>query len=98
VSGGKDVEGQSVLVWKRHNGANQRWKIIYTDQVRTQTKGMNKDFGFEVNRPFYIVSRLPMNRVLEQVGTNGYVRIRQYVAGKTQQQWIFDETKTIKSV
>lgn len=59
---------------------------------------MNKDFGFEVNRPFYIVSRLPMNRVLEQVGNNGYVRIRQYIARKTQQQWIFDETKTIKSV
>jgi hypothetical protein len=29
VSGGKDRNGQSVLVWKRHNGANQRWKIDY---------------------------------------------------------------------
>jgi hypothetical protein len=23
VSGGKDVEGQNVIVWKKHNGLNQ---------------------------------------------------------------------------
>jgi hypothetical protein len=25
VSGGKDIEGQPVWVWKRHDGKNQRW-------------------------------------------------------------------------
>jgi hypothetical protein len=29
----KDVEGQQVIVWKRHNGWNQRWRVIYTDQA-----------------------------------------------------------------
>jgi hypothetical protein len=25
VSGGKDVEGQPVIVWAKHGGKNQRW-------------------------------------------------------------------------
>jgi len=85
VTGGKDVEGQAVIVWNKHNGANQRWKIIYTDKAdKPVAKGMNKDFGFEVNRPFYIVSRMPMNRVIEWPGS-GNVLIRQYVANNVKQ-------------
>jgi len=38
------------------------------------TKGLDKDFGFEMNRPFYIQSRLPMGRVLAYPGS-GNVRI-----------------------
>jgi len=33
VSGGKDVEGQACIVWKKHGGANQRWKVVYTDEA-----------------------------------------------------------------
>lgn len=29
VAGGKDQNNQNVLVWKKHNGANQKWKIDY---------------------------------------------------------------------
>jgi len=29
VAGGRDRNGQNVLVWKRHNGLNQKWKIDY---------------------------------------------------------------------
>jgi hypothetical protein len=59
VSGGKDVEGQAVIVYNRHNGANQRWKILYTDKVVTQSSGLDKESGLHINRPFYIQSRLP---------------------------------------
>jgi len=31
VSGGRDKEGQNVIVWKKHNGKNQKWNIIYKD-------------------------------------------------------------------
>jgi hypothetical protein len=31
VSGGKDEEGRSVIVWKKHNGNNQKWTIVYLD-------------------------------------------------------------------
>jgi len=33
-------------------------------------KGVNKDFGFHVNRPFYIISKLPFERVIECHGAN----------------------------
>lgn len=66
VHGGKDEEGRQVIVWKRHNGANQRWKVVYTDKKPdVVSKGLNKDFGFEMNRPFYIMSRMAMNRVIQ---------------------------------
>jgi hypothetical protein len=74
VAGNRDVEGQNVCVWRRHNGANQRWTIVYVDSVTdTLTKGLNKDFGFFINKPFYIVSRLPMKRVVEVVGGRNVV-------------------------
>merc|ERR1712072_215726 len=29
VAGGKDRHNQNVLVWKSHNGINQKWKVEY---------------------------------------------------------------------
>jgi len=71
VSGGKDVEGGKVLAWKRHGGANQRWKVVYVDKAEKEsTTGLNKEFGFICSRPFYLRSRLPMKRVAEAIGAN----------------------------
>jgi hypothetical protein len=64
VQGGRDTEGQNVLVWNKHGKVNQRWRIIYVDSKQDQVKGLNKDFGFFINRPFYIVSKMPMGRVI----------------------------------
>lgn len=102
VSGGRDSEGQNVGVWRRHNKINQRWKIIYTDKAeKEQTKGLDKSgFGFEVNRPFYIRSKMPMARVIEVVGGRNLV-IRNIDPNhkRKEQQWTFDGTSnTIKSV
>jgi hypothetical protein len=36
-------------------------------------KGMNQDFGFFINRPFYIVSMMWMNRVIQVVGDDNLV-------------------------
>jgi len=62
------------------------------------TKGVNKDFGFEINRPFYIVSQLPMNKVVEmQGGTN--VVLKRWRANQRQQQFVFDNvSKTVKNM
>jgi len=65
VKSSKDEEGAPVGIDNRTNGANQRWRVVYTDKSTTQTKGLDKDFGWEINRPFYIISRLPTNRALE---------------------------------
>jgi len=98
VSGGKDAEGQPVIVWNKHTGANQKWKVIYVDKAKpVPTKGYNEDFGFHVNRPFYMVSRLPMSRIAECVGANN-VTLKRWRKNAKGQQWFFDSTtKTLKN-
>lgn len=97
VHGGKDEEGRPVIVWNKHNGANQKWKVLYIDKIdEKEEKGFNKDYGFHINRPFYIVSRMAMQRVVEWRGS-GNVVISSY-GGRDTQQFIFDgTTKTIIS-
>jgi hypothetical protein len=82
VSGNKDVEGQAVIVHKRHGGANQRWKVVYIDKAAPEpTKGLNKEFGFHIRRPFYLVSRLPMHRVAQVHGHNN-ILLNRYVKNR----------------
>jgi hypothetical protein len=74
VTGGKDEEARNVIVWKKHNGANQRWSIVYEeDWKKARTEGVNKDYGFQINEPFFIVSKMPMRRVAEVVGGRNIV-------------------------
>jgi hypothetical protein len=98
VSGSKDVEGQSVGVWGRSGGANQRWRIVYLDKHDGfQTEGVHQDFGFHINRPFYIRSRLPMKRVVEMVGASNIV-LKRYVTGRAAQQFVFHgDSKHVQS-
>lgn len=82
VRSGKDKEGQQVLIWKRHNGLNQRWKVVYLDDKKPEpTTGFDKDSGFHRNRPFYIVSRLPARRVIELTGGRN-LKIKARAAGR----------------
>ena len=60
-------------------------------------EGLNEDFGFYVNRPFYIVSRLPMKRVVQCHGAT-HVRLNRYIVNRKDQQYYFDPvSKTIRS-
>jgi hypothetical protein len=98
VHANRDEEGRKVIVWRRHNGANQRWRVVYTDKAAKEaTSGYSKEWGMYINRPFYLRSRMPMRRVAESVSTD--VRLKRYHSGRTRQQtWRFDVTsKTIKS-
>jgi outer membrane receptor for Fe3+-dicitrate len=70
VSGGKDAEAQKVIMYNKHNGANQRWRIVYVDQFKEQTKGLIEEFGLYANRPFYIRSQLPNKRMAECQGNH----------------------------
>jgi hypothetical protein len=70
---------------KRHNGANQRWKIIYLDEAKPVPKeGFNEDFGFYVNRPFYIVSRMPFKRIVQCHGAT-HVKLNKYIENRKDQ-------------
>ena len=98
VSGGKDEEGSKVIVYGNHGKVNQRWNVVYLDQAeKVQAKGLSGEFGFHINRPFYIRSRLPMKRVAECHGANN-VWLRRWRKNVTAQQFYFDQaSKTIRS-
>lgn len=99
VSGHVAKEGTNVGLHPLNDGIHQRWAIRYLDQTKKEpTSGLNRDFGFWINRPFYIISRLPMKRALEIVGGRNMV-IRSKVFGRRTQQFVFDiKSKTVKSV
>jgi hypothetical protein len=42
ITGGRDKEGNNVITWSRHNGANQKWKILYLDEKdKEPTSGLD---------------------------------------------------------
>jgi len=98
VDGRKDDEGQGVIVDGNQKRADQQWQVIYVDKAeKVRTKGFNKEFGFHINRPFYVRSRMPMQRVIECHGANN-VWLKRWRKNTTAQQWYFDEvSKTIKN-
>lgn len=94
----KDTEGQRVEVQKRNGKTEQLWKIVYTDKKEAEiTKGLHPDFGLHCNRPFYLVSRLPMRRVAEMLGGTN-VTLKRFVKNRLAQRFAFDcVSKTVRS-
>jgi hypothetical protein len=57
---------------------------------------MNKEFGLEINRPFYIVSKMWMRRVATLAGRK--IKLQTLSRKNLGQQFFFDEaSKTIKN-
>jgi hypothetical protein len=104
VKDNKDVEGQAVHVEKRNGSWSQRWRIVYAGKLTgsdayTKKGSMSKrGFGFRALEPFYLRSKMPMNRVAECVGANNIV-LKKYAKGRKAQQFQFDPvSKTIKGM
>jgi hypothetical protein len=79
-------------LWKRHGGKNQKWRVIYEDSKEYKDyakEGLDKESGFAINRDFYIVSRLPMNRVIEAQGNN-QIYLKRWVKNRNAQKWNFN--------
>jgi hypothetical protein len=98
LTASKDVEGEPVRVQNNNKSVNQRWNVVYLDKAdKLETKGLNEEFGFHINRPFYIVSELPFNRVAEMLGGRNIV-LKRWRKNQRQQQFWFDEkTKTVRN-
>jgi hypothetical protein len=69
VSGGKDVENQNIISYKKHGGINQQWDVVYADEWKGEPgKGeLNEDFGLYVERDFYVVTQLASHRYLDLI-------------------------------
>lgn len=87
VSGGRDKEGQNVIVWRKHNGKNQKWNIVYKDEDTVQT-------GIIPDKPFRLVTKMRSGRVLTRAGNNVVIRSRN---DKEDQIFVMDsKTNTIE--
>jgi hypothetical protein len=74
ILGAKDEEGQPVQMFKRNKSKGQTWKLVYVDEAKAiKMTGTNEDFGFEVNKPFFIVSKMNMGRVMGHNGGSVYL-------------------------
>lgn len=99
VSGGVDSEGRNVIVWNKHNGLNQQFDIKYLDEYKGEpsTGQLNADWGFYVNRDFYIQSMLPSGRVLQYMNSGHAVSLKAKNYVRNYQKWYFDQrTRTIR--
>lgn len=75
VAGGRDSNGQNVIVWRRHNGPNQRWKIIYLDTIKVQVE--YNGAALKADTPFQFVSQMKGHRLLTMNGTKNNFIIQQ---------------------
>ena len=98
VSGGVDAENRNIIMYKRHNGLNQQFDLIYVDKYEDEpTKGqLNKEYGLVVERPFYIVSQMNSHRYLEVINNRNLV-IKTANGNKGQVWWFDQKSKTIKT-
>jgi hypothetical protein len=94
----ENAEGGQVIFSKKTSSIQQRWTVVYSEkEVALKTEGLQADFGFSINRPFYIISKLSFGRALTVVGgRNVVIQAKKYK--NVGQQFYFDNaTKTIKS-
>lgn len=100
VQGGSDTQNRNVDLGQDEGKAHQKWTILYTDKVKTRTKGRNEIFGFDIGRKFVIQSRFFMQRVVEapRGARHQNLKLTQLAAngGREWQHWEFDEvSKTL---
>jgi len=99
VGSGKDREGDNVECLAKDFKLSQKWSVVYVNEAeKSKTKGMYKPFGIYLSRPFYIRSKMPMQRVLEVVNGRNLI-IKTMDRTKEQQIFFLDpKSHTIKSV
>ena len=98
VADGIDKEGSNIKVGEKNGGPGQRWEVAYLDELAPDPKKgeLSREWGFYVERPFYVVSELDSHRYLDIVGDNLVIKTPN---GFDTQKWTFDwQSRTIKSV
>ena len=84
VVGGRDEDGATVGIATKVDKLQQKWQVLYVDTVSEDVKGFNRNWGFEPNKPFYIVSRMCMKRVI-QAGDGKALVLKSYTGSQTSQ-------------
>jgi hypothetical protein len=88
----------AATVWCYTTDSKKRWEECdVAKDEKCDNEGLNEDFGFWPNRPFYMRSRMPMRRVMRCHG-GGWIHLNRWVKNRQDQLFYFDGvSKTIKS-
>jgi hypothetical protein len=92
ISGGKDNEGQNVIVYNRHNGLNQRWRIVYVDTVKDlpRPEELREEWGMQCGKVFFLRTRMPSKRFVQSQSGNLAVGPKDFDKKNTEMQFMFD--------
>jgi hypothetical protein len=86
-----------LIIYKKHNGLNQQWDIIYIDELKPElVKGdFDPDFGMFVEREFSIITNMGSGRYVDTVDNNLVIKTRR---NSNTQKWYYDRiSRTIKN-
>lgn len=101
VVGANDSEGATLGNADSNKEQKQKWNIVYVDSIKkpnVKPGGKDEGRGLYHKRPFYIVSKMWMGRVISVAGGKNLVIQSRNDNAKTQ-QWSYDQvSKTIRSV
>jgi len=93
VSGAKDAENRNVGAYKKHNGKNQQWHIVYEDDYEEWKKNADNK-GLIPNKPFRLLSKMRARRALTRTGSKLIIRNKD---NSNDQIFVFNEsTKSIQ--
>jgi hypothetical protein len=105
VNGSVDTENSYCMSTTRHShgnpkgqGPSQHWTIKYIDELEAPLKkgDFNKDYGFYIERDFYIVSAMAGRRYLDNLSNKPVIKTR--ITTRKSQVWYFDQkVRGIKS-
>jgi hypothetical protein len=71
----KDDENFAASAWKKSGELNQKWKLVYVDEMEADPKDgdLAAEWGFKINRDFFLISALPGRRFLDFIPGNKLV-------------------------
>jgi hypothetical protein len=97
ISGGVDAENRDIYMSNFHGRVEQQWDLIYVKNWKGEptTGQWNRDWGFIVNKDFYIISNLGEHRYIDYLGRNLVIKTQN---GRTSQKWYFHQpSRTVRS-
>lgn len=93
-----DRQNYAASVWKKSGELNQKWNVVYTDEHPADPKDGDyiKEWGFHINRDFYLVSALAGRKYAEVINSR-QIAIKT-PNGRTFQKFYFHwPSRTIRS-